>query len=139
MRFGADGNLYTTDAGANATFTDMFRINIATGAASLVGMLADVPDFTLANSGSMLYGVGTAAGAPTSNLIGVNLNTFVPGGTNPDGSTAVITYELLTGNFQTDFNISSSQTFVVLPEPSTLGLCLAGGMILVVIHRRRGR
>jgi hypothetical protein len=79
------------------------------------------------------------------NLLGIDLNTIVPGGTNPDGSTVNIGYQLLTSNFPNNFNFSAADLFVVpgsilpVPEPGAFSLSIAGGVLLLAISNKRLR
>ena len=146
IRFGYDGNLYDTDGGVNATSTHLFQISTVTGAATLMGTVTNFPGLCLENAGSQMYGVGIQLGAASTlmqNLLGIDLNTVVPGGTNSDGSTVNISYELLTSDFPNNYNFSAADLFVVpgsilpTPEPSAFILSIAGGMILLLISRKR--
>lgn len=148
IRFGYDGMLYDTDGGVNAISTHLFQISTMTGAATLMGTVTNFPGLCLENAGGQMYGVGIQLGAASTlmqNLVGIDLNTIQPGGTNLDGSTVDIGYELLTGNFPNNYNFSSADLFIVpgsilpVPEPSTMLLSLAGGMLLLVISNRRHR
>jgi hypothetical protein len=146
IRFGYDGKLYDTDGGVNATSTHLFQISTFTGAATLMGTVTNFPGLCLENAGSQMYGVGIqlgAASSPRQNLLGIDLNTIRPGGTNLDGSTVNIGCQLLTSNFPNNFNFSSANLFIVpgsilpVPEPSGLSLSIAGGVILLLISRKR--
>ena len=148
IRFGYDGNLYDTDGGVDATSTHLFQINTSTGAATLVGTVANFPGLCLENAGAQMYGVGIQLGAASTllqDLVGIDLNTIVPGGINPDGSTANIGYQLLTGNFPNNYNFSSADMFIVpgsvfpVPEPSVTLLSVTGGLLLLAISNRRLR
>ena len=148
IRFGYDGMLYDTDGGVDATSTHLFQINTANGAATLVGTITNFPGLCLENSGSQMYGVGIqlgAASSPLQDLVGINLNTIQPGGTNLDGSTLDIGYKLLTSNFPNNYNISSAETYTVpgsilpVPEPGTALLSFTGGMLLLILSNKRHR
>jgi len=148
IRFGYDGMLYDTDGGANATSTQLFQISTTTGSATLMGTITNFPGLCLENSGSMMYGVGIQLGSASSlmqDLVGINLNTIQPGGTNANGSTLDIGYELLTSNFPNNYNFSSANTFIVpgsilpVPEPGVTLLSLTGGMLLLVMTHKRHR
>jgi hypothetical protein len=148
IRFGYDGMLYDTDGGVNATSTHLFQISLISGAATLMGTVTNFPGLCLENAGSQMYGVGIQLGAAASlmqNLVGIDLNTIQPGGTNLDGSPVNISYQLLTGNFPNNYNFSSADLFVVpgsilpVPEPSLGLLSFAGGMLLLVISNKRHR
>jgi len=146
IRFGYDGNLYDTDAGVNATDTHLFQINVQTGQATTMGVVTNFPGLCLENAGTQMYGVGIQLGvasSPVQSLLGIDLNTIVPGGTNADGSTVDISYEMLTGNFPNNFNFSASDLYVVpgsilpVPEPGTLTLCILGGVALLIMSHKR--
>ena len=146
IRFGYDGMLYDTDGGVNATSTHLFQISTVNGAATLMGTVTNFPGLCLENSGSQMYGVGIqlgAASSPLQDLLGMDLNAIVPGGTHVDGSTVNIRYELLTSNFPNNFNISSADLFVVpgsilpVPEPGPFLLSITGGVILLLINHKR--
>jgi len=148
IRFGYDGNLYDTDGGVNATSTHLFQINTFTGAATLMGTVANFPGLCLENAGTQMYGVGIQLGAASTlqqDLVGIDLNTIVPGGTNPDGSPTDIGYQLLTGNFPNNYNFSSAEVFIVpgsippVPEPGATLLSIAGGLLLLAISNKRIR
>ena len=148
IRFGYDGNLYDTDGGVNATSTHLFQISTVNGAATLMGTVTNFPGLCLENAGSQMYGVGIQLGAASSlmqNLLGIDLNTIQSGGTNLDGSTVDISYQLLTSNFPNNYNFSSADLFVVpgsilpVPEPSPFLLTITGGVIFLLISRKRIR
>ena len=148
IRFGYDGNLYDTDGGVNATSTHLFQISTVTGAATLVGTVTNFPGLCLENAGSQMYGVGIQLGAVSTlmqNLLGIDLNTIRPGGTNLDGSTLNIGYELLTSNFPNNFNFSSADLCVVpgsilpVPEPGAFWVAFAGGVIFLLVNHKRVR
>ena len=148
IRFVYDGNLYDTDGGVNATSTHLFQISTVTGAATLMGTVTNFPGLCLENAGSQMYGVDIQLGAASSlmqNLLGIDLNTVVPGGMNLDGSTVNISYQLLTSNFPNNFNFSSADLYVVpgsilpVPEPSAFLLSITGGVIFLLISRKRIR
>jgi len=130
----------------NATSTHLFQISMVNGAATLMGTVINFPGLCLKNAGSQMYGVGIqlgAASSPMQDLLGIDLNTLRPGGTNLDGSTLDIGYQLLTSNFPNNFNISSADLFVVpgsilpVPEPNTVVLSITGGVIFLLISRKR--
>ncbi len=130
IRFAYDGNLYDTDAGVNATNTDLFRISTVNGAATLMGVVTNFPGLCLENAGNQMYGVGIQLGSASSvaqDLVGINLSTLKVGGTNSDGSLVDAGYNLLTANFPDNYNFSSSATFIVgIPEPNPLLYSLTG-------------
>lgn len=141
IRFGYDGMLYDTDGGVDATSTHLFQISTTTGAATLMGTITNFPGLCLENAGAQMYGVGIQIGAASTlvqSLVGIDLNTTVPGGTNPDGSAVNIGYELLTANFLNNFNFSSADLFVVpVPEPGAATLSITGGVLLLLVSRKR--
>ena len=149
IRFAADGNLYNTDGGVNANNTDLFCISTVNGAATTMGVITNLPGLCLENSGQQMYGVGIQLGAASSvvqDLVGFDLNSFQPGGTNADGSTAYINYALVTGNFPINYNFSASDTFTVpgtpttpTPDPGAIGLLFVSGMMLLVARHRHIR
>jgi hypothetical protein len=144
IRFAADGNLYDTDGGANALNTDLFQINLATGLATTEGVIANFPGLCLENSGQMMYGAGlqiNSASTLLQDLVGIDLNSMVPGGLNPDGSPAQLNYVLVTTNFPNNYNLSASDNFTVpgtpvaAPEPDAWMSFLAGAALLLAINR----
>jgi hypothetical protein len=143
IRFGIDGYLYDTDAGVNATNTRLFRISTGNGQATLMGTVTNFPGLCLENAGSQMYGVGIELGSGSTlmqNLVGIDLSSLVPGGTNLDGSPVYINYYLLTDNFPNNFNISSADLFIVpVPEPGSLWLSLMGGVIFLLVSQSRMR
>ncbi len=143
IRFGADGNLYDTDGGVSATNTQLFQISTVNGRATLMGVVTNFPGLTLENAGSEMYGVGIQLGSAASlfqDLVGIDLSSLVPGGTNSNGSPLDISYNLLTADFPNNYNFSSSVSFIVpAPEPSTVTLSILGGTIFLMIGRTRMR
>ena len=113
-----------------------------------MGTVTNFPGLCLENAGSQMYGVGIQLGAVSTlmqNLLGIDLNSIRPGGTNLDGSTVNISYQLLTSNFPNNFNFSSADLFVVpgsilpvpAPEPSPFLLTITGGVIFLLTSRKR--
>jgi hypothetical protein len=143
IRFGSDGNLYDTDGGVSANNTDLFQINTVNGQATLMGVVTNFPGLCLENAGSQLYGVGIQLGSASSlfqDLVGIDLSSLSPGGTNSNGSPLDVSYNLLTGNFPNNYNFSSADLFIVpAPEPSTVSLSILGGAIFLMIGRTRMR
>lgn len=143
IRFGSDGNLYDTDGGVSASNTDLFQISTVNGQATLVGVVTNFPGLCLENAGSQMYGVGIQLGSASSlyqDLVGIDLSSLKPGGTNLDGSPLDISYQLLTANFPNNYNFSSADLFIVpAPEPSTVSLYIMGGMIFLFVSHRRMR
>jgi len=143
IRFASDGNLYDTDGGVNAKNTDLFQISTANGSAALVGVVTNFPGLCLENSGSQMYGAGITLGSASSlvqDLVGIDLSSLKPGGTNLDGSPLDVSYDLLTANFPNNYNFSSANLFIVpAPEPSSISLSILGGAIFLMISRSRMR
>jgi len=143
IRFGINGNLYDTDGGVNANNTQLFQISTVNGQATLMGVVTNFPGLCLENAGSQMYGVGIQLGSASSlmqDLVGIDLSSLKPGGTNLDGSPVDISYNLLTPNFPNNFNISSADLFIVpTPEPGSVSLSVMGGIILLLISHRRLR
>jgi hypothetical protein len=146
IRFAADGNLYDTDGGVDAENTDLFQISTLTGAATTMGVITNIPGLCLENSGDVMYGTGIQLGAATTlvqDLIGIDLSSLQPGGTNLDGSIADIHYALVTGDFPNNYNFSASDNFTVpgtpAPEPSSILLSFVSGMIFLVMRNRHAR
>jgi hypothetical protein len=143
IRFGADGNLYDTDGGVSANNTQLFQISTVNGQATLMGVVTNFPGLCLENAGSQMYGVGIQLGSASSlfqDLVGIDLSSLSPGGTNSDGSPLDVGYDLLTANFPNNYNFSSANLFIVpAPEPSTISLSILGGTIFLMISRFRMR
>ena len=143
IRFASDGNLYDTDGGVNAQNTDLFQISTVNGHATLVGVVTNFPGLCLENSGAQMYGAGIALGSASSlvqDLVGIDLSSLKPGGTNLDGSPLNVSYNLLTANFPNNYNFSSANLFIVpAPEPSSISLSILGGAIFLIISRSRMR
>ena len=143
IRFGSDGNLYDTDGGVSANNTDLFQISTVNGQATLMGVVTNFPGLCLENAGSQMYGVGIQLGSASSlfqDLVGIDLSSLKPGGTNLDGSAWDISYNLLTANFPNNYNFSSADLFIVpAPEPSTVSLSILGGMLFLMISHKRIR
>ncbi|HUC85384.1 MAG TPA: hypothetical protein VL970_09350 [Candidatus Acidoferrales bacterium] len=147
IRFAANGELYDTDGGVDAQNTDLFQINLATGAASLAGEIVGFPGLCLENSGQVMYGVGIQLGAASTvvqDLVGIDLGSIEPGGTNADGSIGTLSYTEVTGDFPNNYNFTASGDYTVpgmpvtpAPEPGVLGSFVAGTMLLLVFHQRR--
>ena len=110
IRFAQDGNLYVSDEGTN---TDIYRINTTNGAATWMGEATGYPYLMLQNASSNMYGVYINLGSstnPSPKLVTFNLNSFVNGGTNANGSTNQI-IPMLVGagtNFPANFNFSGN-------------------------------
>jgi hypothetical protein len=51
-----------------------------------------------------------------------------------------VSYQVLTPSFPNNYNFSSSQLFIVpVPEPGSALLSISGGMMLLIVTRRRAR
>jgi hypothetical protein len=148
IRFAANGQLYDTDGGMDANNTHLFDISLTTGQATLVGVVTNFPGLCLENAGADMYGVGIQLGSASTlvqSLVGIDLNTGVPGGTNQNGSTVDLGYDLLTSDFPNNYNFSSDVSFDVpgppsaTPEPGSAVLCLTGGFLVLGISIMRRR
>src|SRR5208283_562632 len=125
IRFAQDGNLYISNTGTN---TDIYRINTTNGAATWMGEAVGYPYLMLQNASSNMYGVYINLGSstnPSPKLVTFNLNSFVNGGTNANGSTNQI-IPLLVGagtNFPANFNfsgnVSQAVTNLTVPVSAT--------------------
>ena len=110
IRFAQDGNLYISNTSTN---TDIYRINTTNGVATWMGEAVGYPYLMLQNASSNMYGVYINLGSstnPSPKLVTFNLNSFVNGGTNANGSTNQI-IPLLVGagtNFPANFNFSGN-------------------------------
>jgi hypothetical protein len=149
IRFAADGNLYDTDGGVNALNTDLFQISLANGYASTVGVINGFPGLCLENAGQVMYGVGiqiNAASTLAQDLVGIDLASALPGGTNADGTIASINYVTVTGNFPNNYNFSASGDYTVpgtpvvpAPEPGVAASFVAGVILLLALNHRNQR
>ena len=110
IRFAQDGNLYVSNTSTN---TDIYRINTTNGAATWMGEATGYPYLMLQNASSNMYGVYINLGSstnPAPKLVTFNLNSFVNGGTNANGTTNQI-IPILVGagtNFPANFNFSGN-------------------------------
>ena len=110
IRFAQDGNLYLSNTSTN---TDIYRINTTSGAATWMGEAVGYPYLMLQNASSNMYGVYINLGSstnPAPKLVTFNLNGFVNGGTNANGTTNQI-IPILVGagtNFPANFNFSGN-------------------------------
>jgi hypothetical protein len=111
-----------------------------------MGVITNIPGLCLENAGDMMYGTGIQLGAASTlvqDLIGIDLSSALPGGTNQDGSIANLNYVLLTADFPNNYNFSASDDYTVpgtpdpVPEPGTLCLSIIGGMLLLAMRRVR--
>ncbi|MGA2280943.1 MAG: MBG domain-containing protein, partial [Verrucomicrobiota bacterium] len=111
IRFAQDGNLYVSNTSTN---TDIYRINTTNGAATWMGEATGYPYLMLQNASSNMYGVyinlGSSTNASSPKLVTFNLNSFVNGGTNANGSTNQIIPTLVGAgtNFPANFNFSGN-------------------------------
>src|ERR1017187_4945415 len=110
IRFAMDGNLYVSNTSTN---TDIYRINTTNGAATWMGEAVGYPYLMLQNASSNMYGVYINLGSstnPSPKLVTFNLNSFVNGGTNANGSTNQIVPTLVGAgtNFPANFNFSGN-------------------------------
>jgi uncharacterized protein YfiM (DUF2279 family) len=110
IRFAQDGNLYVSNTSTN---TDIYRINIASGAATWMGETVGYPYLILMNASSNMYGVYINLGTSTNpipKLVTFDLSSFVNGGTNANGSTHQVTVILVGAgtNFPANFNFSGN-------------------------------
>ena len=97
IRFAADGNLYISNTESDGHDTDIYRLDTTTGAATWMGEVL-VPGLALNNFGATMYGVSMPLlNGATAALWSLDVNSFVPGGTNADGSTHVIDSQMLLG------------------------------------------
>jgi hypothetical protein len=110
IRFAQDGNLYVSIT-STTTNTDIYRINTTNGVATWMGEAVGLPDLCLQNGGMNMFGVYVNLGngyTQPIQLATFNLNSFVVGGTNADGSTHHITIVPVGAgtNFPPNFNFS---------------------------------
>jgi hypothetical protein len=148
IRFAADGNLYDTDGGGSAVNTDLFHISLANGEASTLGVIPNIPGMCLGNSGQIMYGVGIQLGSAATlvqGLIGIDLSSIQPGGTNANGTLATIGVVVVANDFPNNYNFSGSSSCDVpgtpvssVPEPGVVALGILGGfgMLLAAGWRR---
>jgi hypothetical protein len=148
IRFAADGKLYDTDGGVNALNTDLFQISLENGYATTVGVITNFPGLCLENSGQIMYGVGIQLGSASTleqDLVGIDLNSLRPGGTNLDGTVDNLRYVMVTTNFPNNFNFSAADDFAVpgtpnivtTPEPGVISSFVAGTLLLIAMNHRR--
>jgi len=121
IRFAQDGNLYVSNTSTN---TDIYRINTSNGSATWMGEAIGYPYLMLQNAGSNMYSVFINLGSATNEppkLVTFDLNSFVVGGTNANGSTHQITVKLVGAgtNFPPNFTFSggASQPITNLTIP----------------------
>jgi hypothetical protein len=119
IRFDSDGNLYLSNTGDN---TDLYRVNTDNGNATFVGEVTGYANLILENGSQYMYGVSipaiNGAAAPPV-LVAFDLNSFVAGGTNADGSIHQIAVTMVgSGNqFPVNFNFSGN---VPAPLPANI-------------------
>jgi hypothetical protein len=117
IRFDTDGKLYLSNTSDN---TDIYRVSTEDGSATFVGEATGYADLILMNAGQYMYGVSIPAinGAVSQpELLSFDLNTFVNGGTNADGSIHQITVTLVGGGpaFPVNFDFSGVVPAVIPP------------------------
>jgi hypothetical protein len=117
IRFDNDGNLYLGNTSDN---TDIYQVNTQNGSATFMGEVAGYADLDLMNAGQYMYGVSVPAmngATPQPELLSFDLNSFVPGGTNADGSIHQITVTLVGGGpaFPINFDFSGDVPAVIPP------------------------
>ncbi len=125
IRFAKDGNLYVSNTSTN---TDIYRINTASGAATWMGEAVGYPYLMLQNASSNMYGVYINLGSSTNpipKLATFDLSSFVNGGTNANGSTHIITNNLVgagtnfPANFSFSGNVPQAITNLTVPVSAT--------------------
>ena len=127
IRFDSDGNLYLSNTSGN---TDIYRVNTDTGNATFVGEAAGYADLILENGSQYMYGVSIPSinGADAHPvLVSFDLNSFVDGGTNADGSIHQIAVTMVGsgGDFPVNFNFSGNVPNplpVNIPDASTISI-----------------
>ena len=117
IRFDSNGNLYLSNTSDN---TDIYQVNLLDGSASFVGEATGFANLILMNAGQYMYGVSIPAingtvGQPE--LLSFDLNSFIFGGTNADGSIHQITTTLVGGGpaFPVNFDFSGAVPPVIPP------------------------
>jgi MBG domain/MBG domain (YGX type)/Immunoglobulin I-set domain len=125
IRFAKDGNLYVSNTSTN---TDIYRINTTNGAATWMGEAVGYPYLMLMNASSNMYGVFVNLGTGSNSypeLASFDLNSFVAGGTNANGSTHQVTINQVGAgtNFPANFvfsgNVSQAITNLTIPVSAT--------------------
>ena len=116
IRFAQDGNLYVSNTSTN---TDIYRLNTTNGSATWMGEAVGYPYLMLMNASSNMYGVFVNLGNGNNSspeLASFNLNSFVTGGTNANGSTHQITLNLVGAGTNFPANVVFSGN---VPQPVT--------------------
>jgi len=127
IRFDSDGNLYVSNTSGN---TDIYRVNTDTGAATFEGEAEGYANLILENGSQYMYGVSIPAinGADAQPvLVSFDLNSFVAGGTNADGSIHQIAVTMVGsgGDFPVNFNFSGNVPNPLpanIPDASTISI-----------------
>lgn len=117
IRFDSNGNLYLSNTSDN---TDFYQVNIENGSATFVGEATGYADLVLMNAGQYMYAVSIPAinGASAQpELLSLDVNSFVDGGTNADGSIHQISVTLVGGGpaFPINFDFSGDVPAVIPP------------------------
>ena len=127
IRFDSDGNLYVSNTSGN---TDIYRVNTDTGAATFEGEAEGYANLILENGSQYMYGVSIPSinGADAHPvLVSFDLNSFVDGGTNADGSIHQIAVTMVGsgGDFPVNFNFSGNVPNPLpanIPDASTISI-----------------
>jgi hypothetical protein len=131
IRFDSDGNLYLSNTG-DGSGTDIYQINTTTGSATFEGEVDGYSDLILENGSQYMYGVSIPSinGANAQPvLIAFDLSSFVPGGTNADGSIHQISVSMVGagGQFPINYNFSGNVPNPLpanVPNASTVSIAL---------------
>lgn len=163
LTFGPDGTLWGATS-SNAATPSLYKINTSNGAAMLVGSMGFACAGDLTFSGGILY-MAAASFTPGGNDLLVRLNTTTGAGTligslrlrhvygldtaEEDGVTYAVSgtsiYRVHLSNGATTFVLDYEDhglaaaygtAFAEIPEPGTIVILLAGG-VLLSLHRRR--
>ena len=130
IRFDSDGNLYLSNTG-DSTGTDIYQVNTSTGSATFEGEVEGYSDMVLENGSQYMYGVSIPSinGADSQPvLVAFNLDSFVNGGTNADGSINQISVTMVGsgGDFPINYNFSGN-----VPNPLPVNIPDACEMSIV--------
>ena len=139
IRFAADGDLYVTNTSTDGTTTDLYRLSLTNGSATLLGGVVGYPNLVLANAGHDMYGVSVNVSAPggtQQTLLTFDLSSL---GNGSSPHNIAVTPLNGTANIPQNFNFSGSQRASVVPEPSSLVLMAAGICTLLIFLRKRKR
>ena len=127
IRFDSDGNLYLSNTSDN---TDLYRVSTDDGSATFVGEVTGYSNLILENGSQYMYGVSIpsingADAAPV--LVAFDLNSFVDGGTNADGSIHQISVTMVGAgaDFPVNFNFSGNVPNAIpanIPDASTVSI-----------------